>query len=178
MEQQQYGDPLFYKITTEEVEMYSRKNKDYAGGAKGEVTDPNGNFKRCAQFFSMYPGISLSDPRVIALSHMLKQLDQVCWSLSRGYEGEVEGLDPRFMDIHIYAKIARVINQNMSQPPEPLNYDPNANGAGGTSVTVGVPTLEEWAGRAREDQEAHMNSVPNPCCMVGECTCGMPRGKF
>ena len=103
-----HGDPEFYNITTDELDLYNRKNKDYAGGG-----DPNGNFKRCAAFWSQYPGVRLSDPRVVALSYMMKQLDQVCWSLSRGYEGAIEGLDERFVDIHIYAKIARVINRSL-----------------------------------------------------------------
>ena len=48
----------------------------------------------------------------------MKQLDQVCWSLSRGYEGVVEGLDPRFADIHVYAKIARVLNAHVAEDAE------------------------------------------------------------
>jgi hypothetical protein len=106
-----HGDPAFYDITSDELDLYNRKNKDYAGGGN----DPNGNFNRVANFWSMYPGISLSDPRVVALSHAMKQVDQICWSLSRGYEGEVEGLDPRFADVHIYFKIARVINRGIAK---------------------------------------------------------------
>ncbi len=106
-----HGAPEFYEITFEELDLYNRKNRDYAGGGE----NPNGNFDRVAAFWAMYPNIKLGDPRVVALSHMLKQLDQICWSLHRGYEGEVEGLDPRFADCHIYAKIARVINRRMTQ---------------------------------------------------------------
>ncbi len=105
------GDPEFYRITAEELEMYNVKNKDYAGGGK----DPNGNFNRVATTLAMYPGLKLSDPRVISLVYMMKQLDQVFWSLNRGYEGEVEGLDARLADIHIYAKITRVQNRNMTE---------------------------------------------------------------
>ena len=164
------GDPLFYEITAAEMVMYNKKNKDYAGGAEGETSDPNGNFERCAAFWSMYPGISLGDPRVVALSHMLKQLDQICWSLSRGYEGEVEGLDPRFMDVHIYAKIARVINQNMvgeakkTAEESTLRY-PNPS----TAVTIGVPgNLKDWEVKMRE---ANTHSGGSSCCVDGQCTC-------
>lgn len=108
------GDPEFYNITADELEMYNVKNRDYAGGGD----DPNGNFNRVSKFFAMYPDLKLSDPRVIALTYMMKQLDQVLWSLHRGYEGVIEGLDPRLADIHIYAKIARVINRSMKPTPE------------------------------------------------------------
>lgn len=110
-----HGDPRFAEITLKELALYDAKNQDYAGGGD----DPNGNFNRVAAFWGMYPGIKLSDPRVVAISHMMKQLDQICWSISRGYEGVVEGLDPRFADVHVYAKIARVINSGMAKQVVP-----------------------------------------------------------
>lgn len=106
-----HGDPEYMGITMDEILMYSAKNRDYAGGNDDEIVDPNGNFDRVAAFFSMYPGLSLADPRVISLVYMMKQVDQVFHSLSRGYEGSVEGLDPRLADIHIYSKICRTLNR-------------------------------------------------------------------
>jgi hypothetical protein len=107
-----HGDPLFHQITQDEVEFYDRKNADYAAGG----ADPNGNFNRVSAFFSRYPGLSLSDPRVVALTYMMKQVDSVLWALSRGYEGKVEGLDARLCDVHIYSKIVRVLNRHMLDP--------------------------------------------------------------
>ncbi len=105
-----HGDPEFINITAEEIVMYNQKNRDYAGSGD-EVVDPNGNFDRVAAFFTMYPNLSLGDPRVVAMVYAMKQIDQVFWSLSRGFEGEVEDLDARLTDIHIYTKIVRVLNR-------------------------------------------------------------------
>ena len=113
-EQFGHGDPEFMAITIDEMKMYNAKNKDYAGGVAGDTVDPNGNFNRVASIFSMYPGLGLGDPRVIAMTYAMKQIDQVLWSLSRGYEGNVEGLDARLADIHIYTKIIRVLNRRSS----------------------------------------------------------------
>jgi hypothetical protein len=39
----------------------------------------------------------------------MKQLDAILWMLNQGYEGEIENIDTRLTDIHIYAKIARLL---------------------------------------------------------------------
>jgi hypothetical protein len=106
-----HGDPLFQEISWSEQELYSLKNKDYAAGGD----DPNGNFNRVSKIFSLYPGLLLSDPRVYAFTQVMKQVDQVLWSLNRGYEGVVEGLDSRLADIHVYTKITRMLNQHMRE---------------------------------------------------------------
>lgn len=111
------GDPLFQEITWREQELYNAKNTDYAGGG----SDPNGNFNRVASIFALYPGLSLSDPRVVALSNAMKQFDQVCWSLSRGYEGAIEGLDARLADIHVYMKIIRILNRRKEEGDRSTN---------------------------------------------------------
>lgn len=113
------GDPTYIDITIEEMILYNAKNGDYAGGGD----DPNGNFNRTAKFFEMYPNLRMSDPRVVALNLMMKQLDQVLWSLNRGYEGKVEGLDPRLADMHVYAKIARTINRHMTEATAKDGYE-------------------------------------------------------
>ena len=102
------GDPFYMTITVKEMAKYSEKNFDYAGGG-----DPNGNFFRVASILSNYPNLDASHPVVIALIYALKQLDQVLWSLSRGFEGKIEGLDSRLVDIHIYVKICRVLIKAM-----------------------------------------------------------------
>lgn len=94
----------FRKITEEELELYEAKNKDYAGGG-----DRNGNFNRVASILSNYPQLKASDNRVVCLIYLLKQLDAVLWMLNEGYEGEVENIDSRLTDIHIYAKICRLL---------------------------------------------------------------------
>ena len=101
------GDPDFLDLTQAELQMYSDKNDDYAGGG----TDPNGNFNRVAAILDLYPGLSLGDPRVIALTYALKQVDQVAFSLSRGREGKIEGLDERCADVHVYFKIMRILHK-------------------------------------------------------------------
>lgn len=106
-----HGDPLFQEMTWEEQDLYNRKNYDYAAGGD----DPNGNFARIGAIMALYPGIDPSDPRVVALMGALKQLDQVMWSFSRGFAGEVEGLEPRLQDISVYMKIIRMLNRHMEE---------------------------------------------------------------
>ncbi len=101
------GDLDFLDLTQAELQLYSDKNEDYAGGG----TDPNGNFNRVAAILALYPGLSLGDPRVIALTYALKQVDQVAFSLSRGHEGKIEGLDERCADVHVYFKIMRILHK-------------------------------------------------------------------
>jgi len=103
-----HGHPLFQELTEQELELHSAKNKDYAQGG-----DPLGNFKRVSAIKRLYPGFPWDSPTGVALGYMLKQLDAAFWMLSQGYEGEVEGVDARLTDVHVYAKLARII---MKQP--------------------------------------------------------------
>ena len=94
----------FKTLTCEELEFYEKKNEDYARGG-----DPNGNFRRVASVLSNYPGLDLSDPVVVAMVYLCKQLDAVLWMKAMGYEGEIENVDSRLKDVHVYAKIARTL---------------------------------------------------------------------
>jgi len=92
------------QLTMEELNLYRAKNADYTKGG-----DTYGNFNRVSQIFSMYPNLKLSDSRVICLAYLMKQLDAALWMLNQGYEGEVENIDTRLQDVHIYAKICRLL---------------------------------------------------------------------
>jgi len=97
----------YQKLTQKELELYQAKNKDYTKGG-----DAYGNFKRVASILSLYPKLKLSDPRIVAMVYLMKQLDSALWMLSEGYEGEVENIDTRLTDVHIYAKIIRLLGGN------------------------------------------------------------------
>ena len=101
-----YGHPDFYRMTKDEEELHSKKNKDYAHGG-----DPLGNFKRVAVILAQYPSLSLTDPTVVAIVYMMKQLDAAVWMFCQGYEGSVENMDTRLQDVHVYAKLARVLHK-------------------------------------------------------------------
>jgi len=101
------GHPLFYKMTREEEELHSAKNKDYTG----EKGDPLGNFNRVAGILANYPNLSLGDPTVVALTYAMKQLDAALWMLSQGYEGEIEDVDARLRDVGAYMKLARILHR-------------------------------------------------------------------
>jgi len=101
-----HGHPDFYKMTEDEITLHSEKNKDYAQGG-----DPLGNFKRVGVILSQYPGLNPSNPAVTALVYMLKQLDAALWMLSQKYEGQVENVDTRLRDVHVYAKLARILHK-------------------------------------------------------------------
>ncbi len=97
----------YEQLTMEELNLYIAKNKDYTQGG-----DKYGNFKRVSCILSLYPKLSLSDPQVVAMVYLMKQLDAALWMLSEGYEGEVENIDTRLADVHVYAKIARLLGEN------------------------------------------------------------------
>lgn len=101
-----HGHPLFYELTEEELKLHSAKNKDYAQGG-----DPLGNFHRVSAIKSLYPSLPWDSPTGVALGYMLKQLDAAFWMLANRYEGEVENIDSRLTDVHVYAKIARILHR-------------------------------------------------------------------
>ena len=101
-----HGHPDYLKLTEDELELHSKKNRDYAGAG-----DPLGNFKRVGRILSNYPELDLSDPTVVSLVYALKQWDAAMWMMSQGYEGEVENVDTRLRDIHVYTKIARILRR-------------------------------------------------------------------
>lgn len=106
-----HGHPDFYKLTQEELKLHSRKNRDYSKGG-----EPLGNFKRVSAILKTWD--YEIPPELVAIIYMLKQLDAVMWMLSQGYEGEVESVDARLTDVHIYAKLARILLRE-NKPPEP-----------------------------------------------------------
>lgn len=110
MSKKYYGHPDFYKLTEEEKQLHSDKNRDYAQGGK-----PLGNFTRRAAIYSLYPGLDLSDPTVVALVDSMKQLDAALWMLCQGYEGKVESVDTRLRDVHVYTKLARILHKEEKQ---------------------------------------------------------------
>lgn len=98
------GHPMFLELTKKEIELHNIKNRDYAKGG-----DPLGNFKRVAQILSLYPGLDNSNPAVVDLIYMMKQLDAVLWNLSQKSSEMAEDIDHRLTDIHVYAKLARIL---------------------------------------------------------------------
>ncbi len=98
----------FEELTQKELELYRIKNKDYTGN-QGDIY---GNFNRVAKIFSLYPNLKLSDPRVVCLTYLMKQLDATLWMLNQGYEGEVENIDTRLQDVTIYSKICRLLTNS------------------------------------------------------------------
>ena len=101
-----HGHPDFSKITLEELALHSAKNHDYARDG-----DPVGNFKRVSSILALYPGLRPSSSTTVALIYALKQLDAVLWMLSQDYEGGVETIDTRLQDVHIYMKLARILQR-------------------------------------------------------------------
>ncbi len=92
----------FKQLVDEELALVEAKSNDYAGE---KAADPFGNFNRVSKILAMYPGLKLSDPIVVGIVYMLKQLDSVLNGLSTGTEMKVEGYDKRFQDLGIYPKL-------------------------------------------------------------------------
>lgn len=96
----------YERLTLEELDLYRRKNEEYTKGG-----DPFGNFNRVSAIKKLYPKLDWATPIGTGLDYMLKQLDSALWMLSEGYEGELENIDSRLTDVHIYAKIARLLER-------------------------------------------------------------------
>ena len=99
-----YGHSKFVDLSIDEMQLYFDKNHDYAFGG-----DSLGNFKRVANILSQYPNLDLGKPEVVALVYMFKQLDAAMWMMSQGHEAKIEGTDGRLEDVHVYAKIMRIL---------------------------------------------------------------------
>lgn len=108
-----HGHPQFLPTTVAELQLHSDKNHDYAAGGK-----PTGNFDRVAAILALYPGLKLSDPKVVALTYALKQLDAVLWGISNGIKQKVEGLKERLGDISVYSKIVMCIVDDEAKAAE------------------------------------------------------------
>ena len=125
-----HGHAAFNDMCIDEMELHSRKNHDYARGG-----DPLGNFNRVSEFFQMYPGLTLSDPAVVALVYAMKQVDACLWMMAGEYEGPIEGVASRLGDVSVYAKLAIILHKQtldeqreaveMETPlPGDINNDP------------------------------------------------------
>jgi hypothetical protein len=101
-----HGHPDFLPKLIAEAKLHSDKNKDYAGGG-----DPLGNFTRVAAICALYPGLTPSNPATVAIIYALKQIDQILWSLSRGYEGNIEGVEARAQDVSVYFTLADILHK-------------------------------------------------------------------
>lgn len=94
------GDPGFIPMFVDLMQLHSDKNFEYAHGS-----DALGNFNRVAGILSQYPNLKLSDPAVVCLVYMLKQLDVVLWQMSSVYEGTIEGKVRLLEDVVVYSGI-------------------------------------------------------------------------
>lgn len=102
-----YGHPRFLPITLREIALHSDKNHDYAKGG-----EPLGNFTRVATILALYPDLKLSDPRIVALTYAMKQLDAVLWGMNSGIKHKVEGANQRLQDISVYVKLVMCMNED------------------------------------------------------------------
>lgn len=103
---ERHGHPRFYELLDELADLHSRKNHDYAAGG-----NPLGNFQRRGDLYSRYPGLNLSDPVVVALVDMQKQLDAALWFCSNGHTAGVEGKIDRLRDVACYAILAMIMEE-------------------------------------------------------------------
>lgn len=100
-----HGHSDYLPIAVGQLKLHSEKNHDYAAGGS-----PMGNFDRVSSILALYPGLNLSDRRVVALVYALKQLDAVLWGLAKRIVHKVEGLNERLGDIAVYANLVQCMN--------------------------------------------------------------------
>lgn len=100
------GHPLFKELTDEELKLHEQKNQDYRSD-----TDPLANFKRVASIMSLYPNMNWATPEGVTIVYALKQQDACMSLLERGIEGNIETVDTRARDAHVYWKILRILHR-------------------------------------------------------------------
>ena len=99
-----HGHPDFIPMTLDELKLHSEKNYDYAHGG-----NPLGNFDRVSGALTAM-GYPIS-PEMVAMVYAFKQLDAAIHMLTEGYEGATENFDTRMRDVHVYAKIIRLLHK-------------------------------------------------------------------
>lgn len=99
-----HGHPDYLRLTKEELDHHSRKNRDYARGG-----DPLGNFERVSAIKKLYPRMDWSTPLGTCIDYSLKQLDAALWQLSEHFEATVENFEERAKDVYVYWKIAVIL---------------------------------------------------------------------
>ena len=100
------GHEKYIPILLEMMELHSTKNHDYANGG-----DSLGNFHRVSAILGLYPGLKLSDPFVVTMTYMMKQVDAVLWMKSNGHKAKVEGIGKRLDDVIVYSTIAKILEE-------------------------------------------------------------------
>lgn len=105
-----HGHPRFYELLLEEGQLHSDKNHDYATGG-----DPLGNFKRRASIYALYPGLDLSDPAIVSIIDLMKQLDAYLWMASNKHKAKVEGKGGRMCDVSVYANINVILEEEKDE---------------------------------------------------------------
>ncbi len=100
------GDPLFYELTDDEIQLHDEKNQDYRS-----TSNPIANFDRVAAWMALYPDMNWARPEMVAILYAQKQIDAAMSLMERGVEGKVETVDTRARDAHIYWKLFRVIRR-------------------------------------------------------------------
>ena len=100
------GDPLFYALTEDEIQLHDEKNQDYRS-----TSNPIANFDRVAAWMALYPEMNWARPEMVAILYAQKQIDAAMSLMERGLEGSVETVDTRARDAHIYWKLFRVIRR-------------------------------------------------------------------
>jgi len=102
-----HGHGNFIPLMLELMELHSKKNYAYAHGGK-----PLGNFDRRSSIAARYNNIDnggyldLSDPVVVSVWDMFKQIDAAMWQLSQGYNDDIEGVRSRLRDVVVYGALA------------------------------------------------------------------------
>ncbi len=99
-----HGHPDFIPMTLDELKLHSEKNYDYAHGG-----NPLGNFDRVSGALTAM-GYPIS-PEMVAMVYAFKQLDAAIHMMVEGYEGATEDFDTRMRDVHVYAKIIRLLHK-------------------------------------------------------------------
>lgn len=126
-----HGSPYFITNLVEKMELHSRKNYDYAAGGH-----PLGNFHRVSLILAHYPSLTLSDPRVITLIYMLKQLDAILWILNTKHSAS-EPLSARAGDITVYSTIVELLDSELRgvthETPHSLDSGSNPGNARATA---------------------------------------------
>ena len=89
------------------MKLHNNKNENYAGGGL-----PLGTFYRVANIMSNYPKLRQGDPAVALIGMVIKQIDNVLWTLNNQRFYSESSIDEHLQDIAVYMIILRCLRQD------------------------------------------------------------------
>ena len=108
-----YGHPHFVGIAYDMMHLHNDKNRQYASGGH-----PLGNFQRVANIMRNYQNLEQGDPAVALIGMVIKQIDNILWSLDQKRFYKQEQVMAHLGDVAVYFTILQCMWQDAQSKAE------------------------------------------------------------